>query len=259
VRVRADDPWHAELLPELLELGCEPPFVTLDEQGRRRVPSEFGDFRGHVAYAPGDDLRFLDWRVLARTGDRMLKRFDGVEHRRLSLHVDASASVRVRGRAYLDLIELWLLLGLHTLDSIELVVHGGGGTWQGLERERFEGPADSERVRARVAGLNFDGELDPVQLGDALAQSPGGGAVLLSDFMPGEFWRGRPGARPLGRVAACSASLGGRRSSAVKPRRASCGACCGSSKRRREPRLPLAAGASSCGPSPRNSGSGSRR
>lgn len=173
------------LLPALLELGCEPPFVTLDELGRRRVPSEFGDFRGHVAYAPGDDLRFLDWRVLARTGDRMLKRFDGVEHRRLVLHVDGSASCATRGEGLRELAQLWTLLGLWTLDSIEVFWHGGAG----LAQARFEGPGELQRAKDFFAARGFDGELREAALGELLAQSPGGGAVLVSDFMPSEFWR----------------------------------------------------------------------
>ncbi|PIE23070.1 MAG: hypothetical protein CSA62_09300 [Planctomycetota bacterium] len=174
----------AEILPTLLELGCQPPFLSLDELGRWRVPSEFGDFRGHQVYTPGDDLRFLDWRVLARTGDRMLKRFDGVEHRRLLLHLDCSASCGTRAEGLRDLVSIWLLLALQALDSAELVLHGPG---ERLQRFRFEGPADAAAVRSLVQSLRFDGQLDAGRVADALAQSSG--AVLVSDFMPTEFWR----------------------------------------------------------------------
>lgn len=52
------------------------------------------DFDEVQPYAPGDDVRFIDWNVSARTGDLFVKRF--VEERELTVWivVDASASMR---------------------------------------------------------------------------------------------------------------------------------------------------------------------
>lgn len=52
------------------------------------------DFDEVQPYAPGDDVRFLDWNVTARTGDLFIKKF--VEERELTvlIAVDASASMR---------------------------------------------------------------------------------------------------------------------------------------------------------------------
>lgn len=52
------------------------------------------DFDEVQPYAPGDDVRFLDWNVSARTGELFIKRF--VEERELTvlIAVDASASMR---------------------------------------------------------------------------------------------------------------------------------------------------------------------
>lgn len=52
------------------------------------------DFEEVQPYAPGDDVRFLDWNVSARTGELFIKRF--VEERELTvlIAVDASASMR---------------------------------------------------------------------------------------------------------------------------------------------------------------------
>ena len=44
-------------------------------------------------YAPGDDLRFVDWNAYARTDRLFLKRFEGETNTRLLLLVDVSASM----------------------------------------------------------------------------------------------------------------------------------------------------------------------
>ena len=49
---------------------------------------EFADFRPYVA---GDDLRFLDWNVYARSERMYIKRFLGETNSHLMLLLDASA------------------------------------------------------------------------------------------------------------------------------------------------------------------------
>ena len=51
---------------------------------------EFAEYR---AYGEGDDLRFVDWNVYARTGRAYVKRFHGDTSMQLNLLVDASASM----------------------------------------------------------------------------------------------------------------------------------------------------------------------
>ena len=52
---------------------------------------EFADFR---EYAPGDDLRRLDWRVYARTGRHVVKLYEEETNLRASFLLDASAAMR---------------------------------------------------------------------------------------------------------------------------------------------------------------------
>jgi uncharacterized protein (DUF58 family) len=64
-------------------------------QGRQRSP-ELGEgqtFSDHRQYTPGDDIRLIDWRLLARTGELYIKRFEA--ERELAVHIllDASASM----------------------------------------------------------------------------------------------------------------------------------------------------------------------
>ena len=53
--------------------------------------SEFTEYR---QYAPGDDLRYLDWRALARTDRQYLKRFEDETNLRCQLLVDCSRSMQ---------------------------------------------------------------------------------------------------------------------------------------------------------------------
>ena len=65
--------------------------------GLHRAPhfgfsQEFAEYR---AYSEGDDLRFVDWNVYARTGRTYIKRFRGETGTTLNLLVDASASMGI--------------------------------------------------------------------------------------------------------------------------------------------------------------------
>ncbi len=57
--------------------------------------AEFTEYR---QYAPGDDLRHLDWRVLARTDRHFLKKYEDETNLRCWLLVDSSASMSFGAR-----------------------------------------------------------------------------------------------------------------------------------------------------------------
>lgn len=61
---------------------------------------EFAEYRD---YAPGDDLRFVDWNAYARTDRLFLKRFEGETNTRLLVLVDVSASMDVGAASGLGL------------------------------------------------------------------------------------------------------------------------------------------------------------
>jgi uncharacterized protein (DUF58 family) len=65
------------------------------QAGKRRSRNtgssvEFADYR---AYAPGDDLRQLDWNAYARTGKLFLKKFLDEQELHISLYIDCSRSM----------------------------------------------------------------------------------------------------------------------------------------------------------------------
>lgn len=51
------------------------------------------DFAEHRQYMPGDDLRHLDWKLLARTDRFYIKKYEGDTNAQIHLLVDASASM----------------------------------------------------------------------------------------------------------------------------------------------------------------------
>ncbi|MEK6949756.1 MAG: DUF58 domain-containing protein, partial [Nanoarchaeota archaeon] len=69
--------------------------VTSNYAGpRRSIATGRGlTFKDHRMYAPGDDIRLIDWKVFARTDDLYIKTFE--EERNLVAHLimDSSASM----------------------------------------------------------------------------------------------------------------------------------------------------------------------
>lgn len=53
------------------------------------------EFAEHREYAPGDDLRHMDWRAYARNDRYVIKRYEQEVHASLTLLLDASASMEV--------------------------------------------------------------------------------------------------------------------------------------------------------------------
>lgn len=59
------------------------------------VSVEFADYR---EYVPGDDLKRLDWRAYARSNRFLIKRYEEESNLRATVLLDASASMRYRGK-----------------------------------------------------------------------------------------------------------------------------------------------------------------
>ena len=65
------------------------------EQGEQQSPKQGQEmiFEDHTTYTPGDDIRRIDWKAYARTGELYIKRFE--EERSITVHilVDRSSSM----------------------------------------------------------------------------------------------------------------------------------------------------------------------
>src|SRR2546427_47150 len=90
------------------------------------------EFTEHRAYQPGDELRYLDWKILARADRLFVKQFEEETNLRAMILLDASRSMAWRGdparltkRGYADrLVAALALILLHVMDRAELDLAG---------------------------------------------------------------------------------------------------------------------------------------
>jgi uncharacterized protein (DUF58 family) len=164
---------------------------------RRRGGS--AEFQEHRPYAPGDDLRRIDWAAYARTGEPVVKLFRAEEDVLARLVCDASASLAFGEPPKLDAARrLAAAIGYMTLarsERAQLFVAG-----QGLTREHtpVRGRGGLSGLLRALASVRAEGGTDLARAIDAVVQrSPRPGLlVALSDFLdPG------PVTAALGRAA----------------------------------------------------------
>src|SRR5213596_188275 len=148
------------------------------------------EFTEHRAYQPGDEPRYLDWKILARSDRLFVKQFEEETNLRAMLLVDASRSMAWRGaptrltkRAYADRLAAALALillrqrdatGLITFDeAVRQVIPARvkTGQWARLVRGLLDTP--DGRGTAAQAAL--------VHLTSLLARR--GLVVLVSDLL----------------------------------------------------------------------------
>ena len=127
------------------------------------------EFTEHRAYQPGDELRYLDWRILARSDRLFVKQFEEETNLRAMILVDASRSMAWRGaperltkRAYADRLAAAVALillrqrdatGLVTFDEeVRQVVPARvkAGQWTRLVRALLDTP-DGRGTAAHTA------------------------------------------------------------------------------------------------------------
>ena len=127
------------------------------------------EFTEHRAYQPGDELRYLDWKILARSDRLFVKQFQEETNLRAVILLDASRSMAWRGapnrltkRAYADRLAAALALillrqrdatGLVTFDEVVRQVVPARvrtGHWNRLVRALIETP-DGQGTAAETA------------------------------------------------------------------------------------------------------------
>lgn len=135
------------------------------------------DFAEHRAYVPGDDVRFVDWRVYARTDRLYVRTFEAETNADLVLALDVSRSMDfgAKGLAKLDYARFLLASLAHLAgrqrDKVGLVAFDSGlvdvvppsvrhrdEVLRHLERLRPGGPGDLAAAMRRVGdGLHRRG------------------------------------------------------------------------------------------------------
>jgi uncharacterized protein (DUF58 family) len=181
----------------------DPAFVAKLEALRRRLEvrarsgamGELGargrggasEFREHRAYAPGDDLRRLDWLAFARSGEPVVKLFRSEEDAIVRLLLDASESLAFGAPGKLDLARrIAAAVGYVALAAgqrVQLLVARDG-------RLVATGPARRGRASlpvllAELEAVEARGAVELSKAVDraiALARRPGM-LVVLSDFL----------------------------------------------------------------------------
>jgi uncharacterized protein (DUF58 family) len=85
------------------------------------------DFAEHRQYMPGDDIRHLDWKLLARTDRLYIKKYQGDTNAQIHLLIDASASMGYASSAVTKLQYAQYLasslafLGIRQHDAVGLI------------------------------------------------------------------------------------------------------------------------------------------
>lgn len=132
------------------------------------------EFAEHRSYAPGDDVRHIDWRVYARSDQLMVRAFREEIAPRLDVVLDLSRSLAVDARkasGAVDLAALWVAWGRSAGFMTRLLALDGG--------LRTVTPAE-----LASEGLVFDGRVPLERALDSLAGLTGGGVrVVISDWM----------------------------------------------------------------------------
>lgn len=168
-----------------------PPQRTLDGPpgGVHRAARRGGgvEFAEHRDYAPGDDLRHLDWRAYARSDRYTVKRFEQDVHASVTLILDASASMRIAPCPPPDKFEAVQLLcaALATWvigqgDAVGLLVPG-----RGIDLAPTGGRVQLQRVLGHIADTRPDGGsgLELLERGARGAAPRRGTVIAVSDLL----------------------------------------------------------------------------
>ena len=172
----------------------------LHRSPRQGFSVEFTEYR---QYTQGDDLRYLDWKVLARTDREFIKKFEDETNLRCLLLVDASRSMQF-GSGDVSKAEyartLAATLGYFLLHQRDVV---GLGLFDSELREYLPARWRPGQFRRLLALLAKESDGDATDLGKALEQAaklnPKRSLILLlSDFLsPPDSWK-----RSLGQLVA---------------------------------------------------------
>lgn len=131
--------------------------------GKGGASTEFADYRD---YSPGDDVRYVDWNIFARTGDPFLKLYKHEEEMQIVLLVDGSQSMQFEGK--FDLArQLAAAFGVMGLLNVERV--SGYACREGIESTAVLPPCRG-RVSLRKMLAFFE-------------QLPGGGAFTVDKMI----------------------------------------------------------------------------
>jgi uncharacterized protein (DUF58 family) len=167
--------------------------------GGEHVSTRFGntiDFTDFREYHPGDDYRRIDYHVLARLDQVLIKLYEADDEITVRLLIDTSASMAVGGKLE-QAKRLTAALGF-----VALTAHDAVSVRTFPERDRaprFTGKAAAPSLLAFLEGLEPGGETPFAQAASHLLSQSGlpGITVVASDLLTPE-WRSLVGLRASG-------------------------------------------------------------
>lgn len=149
------------------------------------------DYEDSRAYQPGDDLRFMHWRLTARTGEAYMKQFREERRPNRFIMVDRRAAMRFGTRTRLKVTQAAQAVVLYTYAALARNWSVGGLVFESKIRwvENFHGQQNAlALVDASVAPCPPGTAADPQPaFGFALKLllerlTPGASLILISDF-----------------------------------------------------------------------------
>ena len=152
--------------------------------------TEFADYRDYV---PGDDVRYVDWNIFARTNHPFLKLYRQEEEMHVVVLLDASTSMSFEGKFALarQLAAAFSILALMNVEKLS-VYSCSDRSRDPLILSPCRGRTSLRRVLQFLEDLAEGGEYPiEVAIQEALSRHRGRGvAVVLSDFLTlGEMTR----------------------------------------------------------------------
>jgi uncharacterized protein (DUF58 family) len=147
------------------------------------------EFHEHRPYAPGDDLRRIDWLAYARSGAPVVKTFRAEEDVAVRLLIDGSASLDFGSPRKIEVLRriaaALAYLALHDSERVQLLVTGGPDTrGLGAVSEPRRGRGALHRVLHELSQIEARGRasLAAALRGVAERALRPGLLVVLSDF-----------------------------------------------------------------------------
>lgn len=143
------------------------------------------EFHEHRPYAPGDDMRRIDWAAYARSGEPVIKVFRAEEDVVARLLCDASASLEFGDPPKIDIVRrLAAAIGYMTLagsERAQLIVTAGGATQDHLPSR---GRGGLPLLLRHLDAMQTRGTTDMSRAVDAVVRksSRPGMLAVLSDF-----------------------------------------------------------------------------
>ena len=146
--------------------------------------TEFCDYRD---YAPGDDMRFVDWNIFSRLNRPYVKQFHHEEEMHVAILVDASNSMLFEGKFALarQLATALAVVGLRNQEKVSVYALRSAGAAARLAP--CTGRASQAKTLRFIEQIESGGDA-PIEQGieSFLRQHSGRGVVVvLSDFLTG--------------------------------------------------------------------------